>query len=309
MGSRSAVDSRFSSQSRRVEDNEHGVEECLKRDDPNANSPSTEELVKTLSIDHYPMRMQCDGPKVVDGIKIKLFGATTIRRKIILDGGLVAVDDGSGSGAVVGANDAPLTIFETKSHYDYDHNGCTDFSPNLAISSECFACKCQICKVKHDGVINSINALTASVKEMTSKRGVISSKRILYPYTPLEIKAGKRRRKDTSKASSSIKKAKLQCLCLCLAPLYSVQGPQESSMSRRRDCGLFVAAYAKYLSDGLQVPNDGLDVRLLRKRYAALLWKYGEAKAQKLYASDIKDPRRPKTNFAAPDEKQLVHME
>ncbi|PHT98474.1 hypothetical protein BC332_32553 [Capsicum chinense] len=37
------------------------------------------------------------------------------------------------------------------------------------------------------------------------------------------------------------------------------------------DCSLFVAAYVEYLSDGLQVPNDGLDVRLLRKRYAAFL--------------------------------------
>ncbi|PHT37609.1 hypothetical protein CQW23_21182 [Capsicum baccatum] len=37
------------------------------------------------------------------------------------------------------------------------------------------------------------------------------------------------------------------------------------------DRGLFVAFYAKYLSDGLQVPNDGLDAGLLRKRYAALL--------------------------------------
>ncbi|PHT90606.1 hypothetical protein T459_05719 [Capsicum annuum] len=36
------------------------------------------------------------------------------------------------------------------------------------------------------------------------------------------------------------------------------------------DCGPFVAAYAEYLSDGLQVPNDGLDVGLLRKIYAAL---------------------------------------
>ncbi|PHU11905.1 hypothetical protein BC332_18835 [Capsicum chinense] len=36
-------------------------------------------------------------------------------------------------------------------------------------------------------------------------------------------------------------------------------------------CGPFVAAYAEYLSDGLQVPNDGLDVRLLHKRYASLL--------------------------------------
>ncbi|PHT72933.1 hypothetical protein T459_23718 [Capsicum annuum] len=37
------------------------------------------------------------------------------------------------------------------------------------------------------------------------------------------------------------------------------------------DCGPFVAAYTEYLSDGLQVPNDGLDARLLRKRYDALL--------------------------------------
>ncbi|PHT51891.1 Crocetin glucosyltransferase, chloroplastic [Capsicum baccatum] len=154
-------------------------------------------------------------------------------------------------------------------------------------------------KAKHDGVMNVINALTNSVKKMTSKRGVISSKRISYPYTPLEIKVAKRRRKDISKASSSIENAKLLCLCLCLAPLFNVQGSQES---RIRNCGLFIATYAKYLGDGLQVPNDGLDVGLLRKRYAALLWKYGEAKAQKPYKSDIKDPRRPKPNSIAPNE-------
>ncbi|PHT94736.1 hypothetical protein T459_02618 [Capsicum annuum] len=38
------------------------------------------------------------------------------------------------------------------------------------------------------------------------------------------------------------------------------------------DCGPFVAAYAEYLSDGLQIPNDGLDTELLRKRYVAILW-------------------------------------
>ncbi|PHU24911.1 60S ribosomal protein L6 [Capsicum chinense] len=37
------------------------------------------------------------------------------------------------------------------------------------------------------------------------------------------------------------------------------------------DCGPFVAAYAKYLTDRLQVPNDGLDAGLLHKRYPALL--------------------------------------
>ncbi|PHT52523.1 hypothetical protein CQW23_06985 [Capsicum baccatum] len=75
------------------------------------------------------------------------------------------------------------------------------------------------------------------------------------------------------------------------------------------DCGPFFAANAEYLSDGLQVPNDGLDVELLCKRYAALLWKYGEAKAQKPYATDVKDPRRPKMNSIALDEEQLVHID
>ncbi|PHT39971.1 hypothetical protein CQW23_18825 [Capsicum baccatum] len=44
---------------------------------------------------------------------------------------------------------------------------------------------------------------------MTSKRGVIPSKGISYPYTPLEIKASKRRRKNTSKASSIIEISKI----------------------------------------------------------------------------------------------------
>ncbi|PHU14981.1 hypothetical protein BC332_16186 [Capsicum chinense] len=51
----------------RAEDIKHGEEEYLKRDDPNANSPSVEELVKTFSIDHYPMRMQCDGARDLTG--------------------------------------------------------------------------------------------------------------------------------------------------------------------------------------------------------------------------------------------------
>ncbi|KAF3638160.1 putative protein EIN4-like [Capsicum annuum] len=75
------------------------------------------------------------------------------------------------------------------------------------------------------------------------------------------------------------------------------------------DCSPFVAAYVEYLSDGLQVPNDGLDAGLLRKRYAALLWKYGETKAQKQYVIDVKDPRRPKSNSIALDEEQLVHID
>ncbi|KAF3682809.1 hypothetical protein T459_25831 [Capsicum annuum] len=147
-------------------------------------------------------------PKVIDRIKKKLFGATTITRKTILEGGFVVVDDGSGSGSssgsAIGDNDAPI-VFEIKNHFDYDHTSYTDF----ATPSECSACKCQDYKSKHDVVINVINALIASVKEMTSKRGVILSKRISYPYTSLEINVAKRRRKEISKTSSIIKKSKI----------------------------------------------------------------------------------------------------
>ncbi|PHU22164.1 hypothetical protein BC332_07271 [Capsicum chinense] len=273
-------------------------------------------------------------PKIVDGIKMELFEETTITRKIILDGGV---------------NDAPLTIFETTSHYDYDHNGCTDFSPDFAASSECSSCKCQDYKAKHDGVINASNALTAFVKKMTSKRGVIPSKRISYLETLLKIKATKKRRKDTSKASSIIKKqdcnGSVFVLHRSLTILafqvdvtveatsedhnITVDNPSTDFKEEEKvepvrtdwlmiesywdkmanpfdvqyvdgiaqqtigslDCGPFVAAYAMYLRDGLQVPNDGLDVGLLRKRYASLLWKYREAKVQKSYATEVKDPR------------------
>ena len=44
-----------------AEYDEHGKEECFKRNDVDANSPSTEELVKAFSIDCYLVRMQCDG--------------------------------------------------------------------------------------------------------------------------------------------------------------------------------------------------------------------------------------------------------
>ncbi|KAF3636931.1 hypothetical protein FXO38_10583 [Capsicum annuum] len=151
-------------------------------------------------------------PKVVDGIKMELFGATTIKRKIILKGGLVAVDVGSGSGSGAAVD---VTVEATAE----EHNVTVDNPSN-------------------------------SFKEKEKVEPVSSGERKNYS-----------------------------------------------------DCDLFIAAYAEYLSDGLQVPNDGLDAGLLRKRYAALLWKYGEAKAQKPYTNDIKDPRRPKPNSVAPDEK------
>ncbi|PHU10620.1 hypothetical protein BC332_22480 [Capsicum chinense] len=83
------------------------------------------------------------------------------------------------AGAAVGANDAPHTVFKAN-HYE----------------------------AKHDVVVNAINALTASVKELTSKRGLIPSKRILFLSAPLEIRA-KRRRRVISRALSGIQKSKI----------------------------------------------------------------------------------------------------
>ncbi|PHU02612.1 hypothetical protein BC332_27863 [Capsicum chinense] len=121
----------------------------------NANSPSTEELVKTFSIDSYPVRMQCDD--VTD------FTGDLVGRRVVVDGAsgdeVVGGGSGSGSGAAVGDNNAPLAVFEITNHYDYDHTGFTDFFP----PSECSACKYQTYKTKHYGVINVVNALTAFV--------------------------------------------------------------------------------------------------------------------------------------------------
>ncbi|PHT80889.1 hypothetical protein T459_13904 [Capsicum annuum] len=157
-----------------AEDNEHGEEESFKRDDPNANSPSAEELVKTFSIDRYLVRMQCDGATDLTGdLVINCFGQY-----------LDLPEDNNAR-------------FQMKMIYD------------LLKRKFMYENKDKMDEAKHNRVINVINALTASVKKMTSKRGVIPLKRISYPDTPLEIKAAKRRRKDTSKASSIIKKSKI----------------------------------------------------------------------------------------------------
>ncbi|KAM3247346.1 hypothetical protein P3L10_009113 [Capsicum annuum] len=162
-------------------------------------------LIETISELPEGSVQTLSDPKVIDRIKMKLFGATVITRKIILKGRLIVVDGavGGGSGADVGANDAPLTVFKAN-HYEYDHTGYIDF----ASPSECSACKCKDRRAKHDVVINSINVLTTSVKELTSKRGLIPSKRILFPSAPLEIRA-KRRRRVISRALSGIQKSEI----------------------------------------------------------------------------------------------------
>ncbi|PHT96276.1 hypothetical protein BC332_34798 [Capsicum chinense] len=52
------------------------------------------------------------------------------------------------------------------------------------------------------------------------------------------------------------------------------------------DCGLFVAAYAEFLSDRHQIPSSEFDSKEHRTRYTSLLWDYGVNKACTGYVSD-----------------------
>ncbi|PHU12377.1 hypothetical protein BC332_19307 [Capsicum chinense] len=198
--------------------------------------------------------------------------------------GLIVVDDGSGSGAAVRANDAPLTVFETKNHYDYDHTGCTDFALDFSTSSECSASKYQDCKAKHNGVINAINAITISVDvtvEATAKEHNITvdnpsnSSKEEEKVEPISLGE----RKNYLFEGFTISDEAPEKLTHLINDYLEWIADGLLKDHAGRDCGLFVAAYTNYLSDGLQVPNDGLDSGLLHKIYASLLWKYGEAKS------------------------------
>ncbi|KAF3662651.1 hypothetical protein FXO38_11055 [Capsicum annuum] len=217
-----------------AEDNEHGEEECLKRDDLNVNSPSAEELVNNFSIDRYSMKIQCDG-------------ATDLT-----------------SDFVVKYYQQQLEVSQNE--------------------------ECLINIIKGFSILAGLPWHLVDEVYIPINCGdefhwvlvvVVLKERRIRVYDSMS------RRRRYGPSSEIQKLAKIL--------------PTYLDMSDFLD--------QKYLSDGLQVPNDGIDVGLLCKRYAALLWKYGEAKAQKPYASDIKDPQRPKSNFVTTDEEQLVHID
>ncbi|PHU10494.1 hypothetical protein BC332_22354 [Capsicum chinense] len=55
------------------------------------------------------------------------------------------------------------------------------------------------------------------------------------------------------------------------------------------NCGLFVAAYAEFLSDRHQIPSSEFNSKKHRTRYASLLWEYGVNKACTGYVSENQD--------------------
>ncbi|PHT42603.1 hypothetical protein CQW23_16628 [Capsicum baccatum] len=156
-----------------AEDNEHGEEESFKRDDPNANIPFVKELVKTFSIDHYSMRMQC--------------------------------------------------------------NGATDLTGDLVVKESYFG------KYLDFPEDNNARFQMKMVYDLLKRRFMYENKdkmdeRILYPETPLEIKTAKRRRKETSKASSIIKKSKITMpLSLSCTDVQCIRATEEQHELKKVD--------------------------------------------------------------------------
>ncbi|PHT40998.1 hypothetical protein CQW23_19852 [Capsicum baccatum] len=343
-----------------AEDNEHREEESFKRDDPNANSPSAEELVKTFSIDHYHVRMQCDGATDLTGdlvVKKKLSAKTDKNAKFLnlFNPPKEAVDitataeehnmtvDNPSTASKDEEKVEPVSLGEWK-NYPFEEFNILEEAPKKLTQlindySEWIVdgllkyhagryCqqqpevsrnkKCLINIIKGfsilaglpwhlvDEVYIPINCgdefhwvlAVVVLKERRirvydsmsrRRRSGPSSEiqklaKILPTYLDMSVILDQKVRTDWSTIEAYRDK---------MANIFDVQyvdGIAQQTIGSL-DYGSFVAAYAEYLCDGLQVPNDGLDAGLLHKRYAALLWKYGEAKVQKPYATDVKDPR------------------
>ncbi|KAF3654466.1 putative protein EIN4-like [Capsicum annuum] len=72
------------------------------------------------------------------------------------------------------------------------------------------------------------------------------------------------------------------------------------------NCGVLIAIYAEYLSEGLGIPSSGIDSQYHPMRYATILCKYGSVKAEKGYFSENDDPPRPMSSFTHTQKKSLL---
>ncbi|KAG5627958.1 hypothetical protein H5410_013176 [Solanum commersonii] len=151
----------------------------------------------------------------VDLINKELAGATTIRREAPIvsgDADDVALDVDVDVNIGVDIGDAGAK--SGGEHVDDVggiYGGFIPFSEHTtSFAPFSSSCKCEECKNKEAQLIStgedvkkSLDALTSAVKELISKRGVIPSRKISEPFTPLKIK---RRRKSISKILSNMKK-------------------------------------------------------------------------------------------------------
>ncbi|KAM3286002.1 hypothetical protein P3S67_024801 [Capsicum chacoense] len=80
--------------------------------------------------------------------------------------------------------------------------------------------------------------------------------------------------------------------------------------TRMRQCVIFVAGYAEYLSEEINVPSDDFEAKYHRMCYATLFRKYDIQKAKKGYVSENDDPPRRKSRIIQiPDDNAIVCIE
>ncbi|KAM3360494.1 hypothetical protein P3S68_020206 [Capsicum galapagoense] len=75
------------------------------------------------------------------------------------------------------------------------------------------------------------------------------------------------------------------------------------------DCGVFIAGYAEYISEGMSVPSVDFESTYHPMRYTSLLRNFDLQKAKKDYVSENEDPPRSRrTKHSIPDEMDIVRI-
>ncbi|PHT55049.1 hypothetical protein CQW23_03535 [Capsicum baccatum] len=74
-------------------------------------------------------------------------------------------------------------------------------------------------------------------------------------------------------------------------------------------CGVFVAVYAEYLSEGLDIPSLGIDAHYHRSRYASLLCKYVFLKVENGYFSENYNPQMPRMKFTPKETDRVLRIQ
>ncbi|PHU29328.1 hypothetical protein BC332_01421 [Capsicum chinense] len=317
-----------------AEANEHGKEESFKRDNPNANSPSTEELFKTFSVDRYPMRMQCDGSTdltdemVYDLLKRRFMYENKDKMDEVWINycGMPICFGWKEFSIVTGLKSYPPSPFQviptltqrkhpahlkkakcvmdTGEQHELKKYNITVDNPSTASKEEEKLEPISLGERKNYPfeVFNISDEASKKLTQLINDYSEWITDGLLKHHADRRIRVydSMSRRRHFGLSSEIQKLAKIFPTYLDMSGFLdqkvridwsTIEAYWDKRDNPFQDCGPFVATYAEYLSNGLQVPNDRLDAGLLRKSYAALLWKYREAKAQKPYAIDVKDPR------------------
>ncbi|PHU05383.1 hypothetical protein BC332_26205 [Capsicum chinense] len=318
-----------------AEDNEQGEDESFKRDNPNANIPSAEELVKTFSIDRYPAKH--DGVINVINALTAFVKEMTSKRSVIPSKRISYPDTPLEIKVDVTATveehnmtvDNPSTVskdeekvkpdinvifyylrkkakLQTQEQYRYTtgnylykvyiNNAYDRFcqqQTKVFLNEEClvniikgFSIPAGLPWHLVDKVYIPINCgnefhWVLAIVVLKDRRirvcDLMSRRRRSRPSSEIQ-KLAKILPTDLDMSDFLDQKVRTDWLTIKayrnkMANLFDVQYVDGivQQIIGSLDCGPFVAAYAEYLSDGLQVPNDGLNAGLLRKIYAALL--------------------------------------